>query len=259
MASLQTIDIDPIPAMSSKCTSKAIRRALEYICAETGEGLWLVGGSALAGFYAEHRRSDDLDLFAVDSLAFVAAIPAVHELAKKGATISGERRTPHYYHADVELEGHSFTIDIVLDEHLHSIGTASPTEKGVWVARLPTLFATKAACLVSRCSEKDLFDLHWFFSKLGGIDVHELIACGSAVDGGLTTETLLVSLEGAILRKDACHFLLPSSKMTVDGAYKCILELRQKLVRAILAYEKTLPPSPDAVALSQSLRDQRKR
>lgn len=259
MVTLQTIDVDPFSTMSSKSTPLAIRHALEQIFANAGEGLWLVGGSALAGFYAEHRRSDDLDFFVMDEPAFTAAILAVHSLTKKGAALSNERRTPNYFHADVKFKGHPFTVDIVLDEHMHDIGKASETKQGMWVARLPTLFAAKAACLISRCSEKDLFDLHWFFSKLGGIDVQELVEAGSSIDGGLTTETLLISLEGAILRKDACHFLLPSSKMTVDDAYRNILKLRQDLIDAVLVYEKTLPPSPDAQALSQSIRDQRKK
>lgn len=259
MANLQTIDVDPFPIMSSKSTPLAIRHALEHICTDTGGGLWLVGGSALAGFYAEHRRSDDLDLFAIDPAAFTAAILAVHSLEKEGATLSNERRTPNYFHVDVVFKKHAFTIDIVLDERMHEISRASETKRGVWVARLPTLFAAKAACLISRCSEKDLFDLFWFFSKLGTIDVQELIERGSTIDGGLTTETLLISLEGAILRKDACHFLLTSSKMTVDNAYKNILKLRKDLIDAIMIYEKTLPPSRDARALSQSIRDQRKK
>ena len=259
MAALHTLEVDPFPTMSAKCTPRAIRHALELICAKTDQGLWLAGGSALAGFYAEHRRSDDLDLFAVDSPAFTAAIPAVHALATKGATLSNERRTPYYFHVDVIFKNHTFTIDIVLDEHLHEIGAACKTKSGVWVTRLPTLFATKAACLISRCAEKDLFDLHWFFSKLGGIDAQELIESGSAIDEGLTAETLLISLKGATLRKEACHFLLPSSTITVDDAYKNILKLREELIDAILTYEKTLPPSLAAQALSESLRDRRRR
>ena len=47
----------------------------------------LVGGTALAGYYAGHRRSDDLDLFVRDEAACRAAVLAVKSLVTLGAGI----------------------------------------------------------------------------------------------------------------------------------------------------------------------------
>lgn len=235
-----------------------MREALYHIFSNAGAGLWLVGGTALAGYYAEHRRSDDLDLFAVDPEAHRATTLAVKSLTKLGAVLSNERSSPYYYHTDAQLKQHRFTTDVVLDENLHRIGGAVRTKEGVWVADLPTLFATKAACLVSRCSEKDLFDLDWIISQMKGFNIDDLIQAGVQIDGGLNVETLLISLKGTHLRKEACQFLLSQSKLTQEQAFSKIKVFQQKLIQALLSYEQKLPLSQTTEALSQSLKDQRK-
>lgn len=244
--------------ISKKSTPPALREALSHIFSYCQNGLWLVGGTALAGYYAEHRRSDDLDLFAADTMVHREAVLAVKSLKAKGAKLSNERTTPNFYHADIEFKGHKFTTDVVLDEFLHTIGQAIQTEDHVWVVDLPTLFTTKAACLVSRCSEKDLFDLDWMIAQIKDFQIADLVSAGSKIDGGLTVETLLYSLENSHLRKEACHFLLKDSLVTVEQAYKKIVALQNELIRLLLEYEKTLPLSPEVRALSQSLRDQKR-
>lgn len=245
--------------MSGLSTPAAIRTALRHVVSQTGEGLWLVGGSALAGFYANHRRSDDLDLFALDLVAFQSAQRAARSLNNVGAELVRERASPTYYHADILFQHHSFTLDIVLDENLKRVGRAIQTASGVWVADLKTLFAMKAACLVSRCSEKDLFDLDWIFQKVGLIDVESFVKAGVEIDGGLTVETLLFSLKDTNLRKEACHFLLPQSPLSVDQAYQRIKQLQQGLIQSLRDYEKKHSPPPEADALAQAVKDQKKR
>lgn len=258
MAALRVPEIKPRGYISEKASPPALREALLYIFSQCGKGLWLVGGTALAGYYAEHRRSDDLDLFAVDPMVHREAALAVKSLKKKGAQLSNERTTPNFYHADVGFRDHKFTIDVVLDEYLHKIGQAIRAEDGVWVADIPTLFATKSACLVSRCSEKDLFDLDWMISQWKEFHVSELIRYGSQIDGGLNVETLLFSIQNARLRKEACHFLLPKSSLTVEQAYKKIVGLQKRFIKDLLEYERGLPMSPEVRALSQAYRDQKR-
>lgn len=258
MAALRIPEIKPRAHVSEKTTPPALREALLHIFSQCGNGLWLVGGTALAGYYAEHRRSDDLDLFAVDTITHRQASLAAKSLKEKGAQLSNERTTPNFYHADIQFRDHKFTIDVVLDEYLHKIGNAIRTEEGVWVADIPTLFATKAACLVSRCSEKDLFDLDWIISQWKEFHVSDLIHYGSQIDGGLNVETLLFSIKNARLRKEACHFLLPKSLITVDQAYKKIVGLQKRFIKDLLEYEKTLSLSSDVQALSRAVKDQKK-
>jgi hypothetical protein len=233
----------------------ALRKALRMIFAGSANGLWLVGGTALAGYYAEHRRSDDLDLFADTGPALKAAILAVRGLKKQGAVLTDETVSPSYFHAAVRFSGHEFTVDIVLDENLHRFGRALMTDDGVSVASADTLFALKVAALLSRCGEKDLFDLDWLLAHSSELAVGDLLACGARIDAGVTAEGLLISLGGTTLRREACGFLLADSPLTVVQVFHRIRVLRQDLIDRILRHQSTQPLSAAAAAIRHSLKD----
>ncbi len=95
----------------------ALHRALTHVFAQGLSGCMLVGGTALAGYYAAHRRSDDLDLFTEDDLSQKAAVLAVKSLRDIGATLGDERTTAHFYHATCHLDSHDFTAQAVLDSN----------------------------------------------------------------------------------------------------------------------------------------------
>ncbi len=254
MAALSFEKVTPKNKISELAVPKAVRDAIHRIFGDCKEGAWLVGGTALSGYYAEHRRSDDIDLFVDNEASHRAVILSVKALQKAGALFSGERQTPQFFRADVSWQGHKFTVDVVLDETIHRIGRAQRSDDDVLVADIKTLFAMKAACLVSRASEKDLFDLEWIFMHAGEPDMQELISLGSQIDGGLTVETLLISMKGATLRKEACHFLLTSSSSTPAEAFHRIEALRSRLIHSLLEYERTLSASPDTQKLAKAIR-----
>jgi len=251
-------DIKPFSQISKKATAKALRLALEIIFAKMGEGVWLVGGTALAGFYAEHRRSDDLDLFALNAEAFQVAVRAVQSLKKCGASFHNERRSPLYFHADVEFEKYKFTIDVVLDENLATFGQAHKVDKNISVVSLDTLLEMKISTLISRASAKDLYDLNWLFKNYHEPKVEELVAYGKKIDGGISVESLLISLSGSILREDACHFLLKDSSLKPKDVLAIIATLRKKLITQLRDYEKNLPPDPDIKGIKTSLKIMKK-
>lgn len=257
MAPIPRPPIAPKPRIATRCTTKALRTALRQIFAVLDQKVWLVGGTALAGYYAAHRRSEDLDLFAQDPRALDDAIRAARQLVTQGAVLTNERRTPNYYHADMALLDHAFTINIVLDAHLHTIGTAHHTQDGVWVADVTTLMAMKIASLVSRCSEKDVFDLAWIDTALGPLDPQALIQAGASIDGGVTAETLLYSLSAASLRATACGFAL-GGKRAQASAYRRILRFRKQLVSRIFSYLQHLPISAAAQTIAAALKEQRR-
>lgn len=260
MAAISDKEIMPKKKISPFAIPKAVREAIIHIFKNCGkEGVWLVGGTALAGFYAGHRRSDDIDLFASDENFHRAAVLAVKSLQKLGAVFSREMQTPQFFRTDVSWQNYRFTIDVVLDENIHRIGHAFRSDEGILFSDLTTLFAMKAACLVSRASEKDLFDLDWIFSHAPEkADIPEIVSQGSKIDSGLTVETLLLSLKGTMLRKEACHFLLPGSKITPDEAYKKVLATQKKLIHSLLEYEKNTPLSEDESKLARAVKDIRR-
>lgn len=254
MATLPIADLPPDSDLASKVLPEALRQSLKHLFAESDGKCWLVGGTALAGYYAAHRRSDDLDLFVKDALSYTILVRSAQQLQTAGAQIIRQSHTPYYYRAELSWLDHPFTLDIVLDENLHRIGSAHLANNGVWIASLPTLLATKIACLLSRCSEKDLYDLCWLFSQMSSMPtIADLISSGQNVDAGLTCETLLISLQGAPLRQSACDFLLPKSLETPATVYAHIQSLRQQLIQALLEFEKQEPPPLVAQTLSNHL------
>lgn len=246
-------DIKPFSQISAKASPKSLCLALEIIFAKIDQGVWLVGGTALAGFYAEHRRSDDIDLFALNETSFEMAVRAAQELKKHKAHFSNERRSPLYFHADVELAKHQFTIDVVLDENIATFGQAHKVSKNISVASLDTLLKMKISTLISRASEKDLYDLNWLFANYHEPGVAELVECGKNIDGGMSVENLLISLNGSRLREEACHFLLKGSSLKPKDVLKVIEALRKKLISELKRHEKTLGLDPDSTDIKKNL------
>ena len=258
MATLSLAKIAARKTFSQNAVPLALHKALAHIFFACAEGLWLVGGTALAGFYAEHRRSDDLDLFAQDQFAWQAAVRAVQSLKEKGAVFSHERTASGYFRTLAKLDQHEFTIDLVLDEHLFQVGKANKSEENILFADISTLLAMKVACLVSRASEKDLFDLDWILGRIPKWEIAELIELGKQFDGGLNVESMLISLQGSILRKEACAFILPKSQLTAEEVYKLITALRQKFIQRLLVYEKNQAASPEIQTLEKSFKQQKR-
>lgn len=258
MATLLRVNLPPKPRLSTKAVPAALHQALAFIFLGVTKDVWLVGGTALAGYYAEHRRSDDLDLFVANAEAFRSTVLAVKSLQSQGAVFSDERTSAFYYHVLVKYQVHEFTIDVVLDEALHRMGKGIRTDDGNWVAELNTLLAMKIATLVSRCSEKDLYDLDWLLAHCGDYALADFIELGAHVDAGVTIETLLISLQGSVLRRDACHFLLKNSAHGLDDAYRTITALKKTLLERLLAHEKKIPLSQSAESLCQAVRDFKK-
>jgi hypothetical protein len=227
-------------------------RALRHIFAQRIDGCGLVGGTALAGFHARHRRSDDLDLFARDAPSFHAASLAVKTLASIGAVnLEVTSDTRQYFGSVWELEGHHFTVDVVLDQNLFRVGRFVTMTDGLCVADLPTLLMTKAATLVSRCGEKDLYDLIWLFREFPEMDFGKLIEMGRRIDGGMNGESVLLSVSGAALSEDACDFALDRN-VGRRRIFRQVSDFRRKLVRGITSYLRN-QPAPELGELVRTL------
>ena len=142
-----------------------------------------------------------------------------------------------YFKASCLYQGHRFTADVVLDANLHAVGESHVADDGVAVAGAGTLLRQKAATLVSRCSEKDLYALIWLFQMNPGVDLSQLIDLGSQIDAGLTAEAALVSLLGSELSSSSCGFSLTQTPGEV--------------LRDIAVLKRNLEASLDKLARSQ--------
>jgi hypothetical protein len=258
MATIQFESIRPFNIISKTAVSQTIEDVLIHVFKHIETGLWLVGGTAIAGYYANHRQSHDIDLFASDKDTHHASLLAIQSLKQEGAIFLNEQHTPWYYRSLVKFHDYEFNIDLVLDPNVFQVGHAHKLDYGIMVADIKTLFAMKSACLVSRCSEKDLYDLHWIFTSAENVLIQDLVTLGSQIDAGLTIESLLISLRGTLLRKEACSFLLPDSAETASHVYETIVAFKNTLISRLLDYESKKPSSHDAKIILQAIRDQKK-
>jgi len=207
--------------------------ALTIIFSQHQSDCMLVGGTALAGFYAGHRRSDDLDLFCKDDFSQKSTLLAVQRLRSAGAQFYDERHSAHYYRTSCSFKNHSFTIDVVQDTNIFLAGEAQRSEKNIKVATLETLLKTKCATLISRCSEKDLYDLLWLDRHFTKITTELILKDGSLIDGGMTAENLLLSLAGAKLSKQSCDF---GKNITSLQIFTEITQFQSDLVQNLVFY-----------------------
>lgn len=225
-------------------------RALTHVFSQGVSGCTLVGGTALAGYYAGHRRSGDLDLFVEDDVSQRATVLAVKSLREIGAKIESERTSAHFYHATCHLDGYDFTAQVVLDSNLFEVGSMLRADDSVLVADPNTLLKMKAATLGSRAGEKDLYDLIWLFDQDNELDVPTLIALGTEIDGGMNAEALLTNLVAAELHKSACGFSLTQK---ADEVFAEVTRLPKTLARAVETFLRG-QPAPPIAALVRKLR-----
>lgn len=243
----------PSAQLARQVLPAPLHRALTHVFAQQPQGCMLVGGTALAGYHAGHRRSDDIDLFVRDPPALQAAVRAIASLTEISTVIDERQRTPQFYDALCTLDEHVFTAQVVLDANLFAVGHGEPADDGVVVADLATLLKQKAATLVSRCSEKDLYDLLWLATAFPEIEPADLITFGAEIDRGVTCETVLLSLAGATLRESACHF---STTQSAGQVHHDIVAFQHKLMHAFDALARK-QPVPPVGALIKTLRKRR--
>ena len=217
--------------------------ALRHVFHRPGPGCALVGGTALCGFYAGHRRSDDLDLFVRDQQSHEATILAVRSLKSIGAGFETENHAGPYYRAVCRMKDHFFTVDVVEDPNLFRVGRFVELPDGVIVADLETLLKMKSAALVSRCAEKDLYDLIWILEQVPGMSMERLVAFGAELDAGLNPESLIISISGAQLRSEACGFALDPAE-TPEAVHARLEEFRGSLLQSLMLLAKKQPVPP---------------
>ncbi len=227
--------------LAEKVLPKPLLKAIRHIFSQgIGKGAWLVGGTALAGYYAGHRRSDDIDLFTASDGDQRAGILAVESLASIGAVLKPKTRSAQFYRASAELDGHHFIIDVALHAHLHAEGKGVALEDGVVVADFESLEGLKAAALVSRCGEKDLFDALWLIEHSANRSLEEFVQAALRFDAGADAEGLIAAAGGAIVSKEACGF----SETPRDEVARQLERFRKSLIRGLkaIAQKEKAPP-----------------
>lgn len=252
----QQTEAEPDLELAERTLPAPLYQALLHIFAQDIKQVALVGGTALAGFYAAHRRSDDLDLFTAGGDYFEACVLAVKSLAQIGATFQSEFRTKQFYKTTCNLKDHSFTVDVVTDPNIFNVGRFHAAGGGVLVASLETILMMKGSTLVSRASEKDLFDLHWLFKYFKNFEFAEFIRLAEQIDGGANAEAMLYNVSTTQIKESACDFSLRGSKQRCSSAeiFEVISNFRKELIDNLQQYLEDKPSSHPLGKVIRALR-----
>jgi predicted nucleotidyltransferase component of viral defense system len=148
-----------------------------------GQQFFLTGGTALAAFYLEHRYSQDLDLFTLESDALARVQMELDTIAAElGAVAKTTVATPTFRQAFVTRNDESLQIEFVRDiaaqfgEHRRI--------DSVIVDALENIGANKVNAIFGRTDVKDFVDL--YFILKAGLELFDLIEMAKQKDAGLT-------------------------------------------------------------------------
>lgn len=130
-----------------------------FFTLEKSDAFVLTGGAALAEFYFQHRRSDDLDLFTLDEQAFTAVNQQVKAIAQAlGAEEKPTRALITLNQISLARGGEIVKIDFVRDSG-PSFGQTR-LQGAVRVDALENIGANKILALFNRAAFRDYIDLY---------------------------------------------------------------------------------------------------
>jgi hypothetical protein len=147
---------------------------------------YLTGGGALAEFYLNHRRSQDIDLFTQDREAWSSVENDIRAAATQiGGVVDFVRAKEgnELHRAILKIPGEvDVKIDIVREAPPH-FGNIRVEPDGVMVDSLENLAVGKLLALYGRAYPRDFVDLYCLLES--GQDIQQLIVRGKEKDPGL--------------------------------------------------------------------------
>jgi len=145
---------------------------------------FLTGGTALSAFYLQHRYSEDLDLFTLDSDAFDRVPFYVAEMATKlNVSVHSLQTAPHFHRYRVSRTDELVIVDFV-KEVVQQISQVKNRFDGIMVDTLDDITTNKICTVVSRAEIKDYIDL--YFLARAGYPVEKFIQRAQQKDAGVS-------------------------------------------------------------------------
>lgn len=133
---------------------------------EVGKQFFLTGGTALAGFYLAHRKSEDLDFFSIDPIDSLQLEKVISELAHSvAATIKTKVKTADYYEVYLENNVADFMqrLDFVQEQPI-LFGKRRVVDQ-VIIDDLENIASNKILTIYGRLEPKDYLDLYCIQQK----------------------------------------------------------------------------------------------
>jgi hypothetical protein len=155
---------------------------------------FLTGGSALALFYLDHRRSYDLDLFTSAEVDGKEVQNLVLRIAAKiGAGCTAVRSAPDFHRFRVNRGDEREIVDVVVDR-APQLDVEKASFDGIRVDTLREIVANKLTTLLGRTELKDVVDL--YFLEKAGRNLLAAIPDAQAKDGGWEPAVVSMLLDG---------------------------------------------------------------
>lgn len=170
---------------------------------------FLTGGTALSAFYFQHRYSEDLDLFTLDSDAFDRVPLYVADAATKlAASLASLQTAPQFRRYQLSRKGESVIVDFVR-EVVPQISEEKNRFDGIMVDTLDDIAANKVCTVVSRAEIKDYIDL--YFLARAGYPLENYIEAAQRKDAGVSQAMVGYLLSEFRLSKVPDFMIVPVS------------------------------------------------
>lgn len=170
---------------------------------------FLTGGTALSAFYLQHRYSQDLDLFTMDSDAFDRVPLYVADTATRlTALVASLQTAPQFRRYRLSRKGESVIVDFVR-EVVPQISEEKNRFEGIMVDTLDDITVNKICTVISRAEIKDYIDL--YFLGRAGYPLENYIELAQQKDAGVSQAMLAYLLSEFRLSKVPDFMIAPIS------------------------------------------------
>ena len=196
-------------ALSPKDILSALQWEFLSLFFQGAPPFFLTGGTALSAFYLQHRYSEDLDLFTLDSDAFDRVPLYVADTATRlTASVASLQTAPQFRRYRLSRERESVIVDFVR-EVVPQISEEKNRFEGIVVDTLDDITANKVCTVVSRAEIKDYIDL--YFLARAGYRLENYIKLAQQKDAGVSQAMLAYLLSELKLSKVPDFLIAPVS------------------------------------------------
>ncbi len=170
-------------AMENFLTKLQGKVLADFFNTPLGKSYFLTGGTALSGFYFEHRESLDLDLFTLEDIKLQAVLQIFRKIAAKTHTkLTHQIATENYHEFYFTGKNETLKVDIVKDIPVH-FGKIKTFDR-VLVDSIENIGSNKICAILGRTEAKDFIDLYFILEN--GFSFEKLLKEAKQKDVGLT-------------------------------------------------------------------------
>ena len=195
--------------LSPKETLSALQWEFLSFFFQRAPPFFLTWGTALSAFYLQHRHSEDLDLFTLDSDAFDRVPLYVADTATRlTVSVALLQTAPQFRRYQLSRKGESVIVDFVR-EVVPQISEEKNGFEGIMVDTLDDITANKICTVISRAEIKDYIDL--YFLGRAGYPLEDYIELAQRKDAGVSQAMLAYLLSEVRLSKVPDFMIAPVS------------------------------------------------